>query len=84
MLSHSSCTWVWSATMRPHRWRHYHTTNMSYTSLSDLLGTAALYNHLVGRLTPGQWAYYAGYVAPITPILVGMTESWHQARHTIR
>ena len=42
---------------------------------SDLLGTAALYNHLVGRLTPGQWAYYTAYVAPITPILVGMTET---------
>jgi DNA polymerase I-like protein with 3'-5' exonuclease and polymerase domains len=42
---------------------------------SDLLGTATLYEHLVGRMTPGQWAYYAGYVAPITPILVGMTET---------
>ena len=41
---------------------------------SDLLGTAALYNYLIGRLTPGQLAYYAGYVAPITPVLVAMTE----------
>ena len=42
---------------------------------SDLLGTAALYNYLMARLTPGQLAYYAGYVAPITPVLVAMTET---------
>jgi DNA polymerase I-like protein with 3'-5' exonuclease and polymerase domains len=41
---------------------------------SDLLGTAALYDYLLGRLTPEQLAYYATYVAPITPILVAMTE----------
>ena len=41
---------------------------------SDLLGTAALYDHLMARLTPGQREYNDKFIAPLTPILVEMTE----------
>jgi DNA polymerase I-like protein with 3'-5' exonuclease and polymerase domains len=42
---------------------------------SDLLGTAALYTYLISQLTPGQLAYNDRYIAPITPVLVAMTET---------
>ena len=42
---------------------------------SDLLGTKALYDYLLGKLTPDQKLYYDSYVAPLTPLLVRMTES---------
>ena len=43
---------------------------------SDLVGTKALYEHLTARLdsNPGSRAYYDRLCAPLTPILVGMTE----------
>ena len=41
---------------------------------SDLLGTAALYDHLMDQLTPGQREYNDKFIAPLTPLLVGMTE----------
>jgi DNA polymerase I-like protein with 3'-5' exonuclease and polymerase domains len=41
---------------------------------SDLLGTSALYDHLLATITADQRRYYDQFVAPITPILVAMTE----------
>src|SRR5262249_33626950 len=37
--------------------------------------TAALHGHLLAALTPGERAYHDRLVAPLTPILVGMTEA---------
>ena len=44
--------------------------------VSDLIGTKALYEHLTARLdnNPGSRAYYDRLCAPLTPILVTMTE----------
>ena len=43
---------------------------------SDLVGTKALYEHLTARLdsNPGLRAYYDRLCAPLTPLLVSMTE----------
>jgi DNA polymerase I-like protein with 3'-5' exonuclease and polymerase domains len=42
---------------------------------SDLLGTRLLYDHLLGRLTPGLRDYHDRLVAPLTPILLEMGET---------
>ena len=42
---------------------------------SDLLGTKAFYDYLMARLTPGQQAYHARFIAPLTPVLVAMGET---------
>ncbi len=41
---------------------------------SDVVGTALLHDHLLGRLTPSQRTYHDRFVSPLIPILVGMTE----------
>jgi DNA polymerase I-like protein with 3'-5' exonuclease and polymerase domains len=42
---------------------------------SDLLGTAALYEYLLDRLTPEQQVYNETLIAPLTPLLVEMAET---------
>lgn len=42
---------------------------------SDLLGTKALYDYLLGKLTPAQQLYYDRHVAPLTPLLTAMSEA---------
>jgi DNA polymerase I-like protein with 3'-5' exonuclease and polymerase domains len=42
---------------------------------SDLLGTAALYEYLIARLTPDQLSYHNRLIQPLTPVLVAMGET---------
>ena len=42
---------------------------------SDILGTGLLYDHLQSQLTPVETTYHTKLIAPLTPLLVAMTES---------
>lgn len=41
---------------------------------SDILGTGLLYDHLISQLTSVKTTYHSKLIAPLTPLLVQMTE----------
>ena len=57
------------------RWRFYHTVSHVKYLTSDILGTGLLYDHLISQLTSIETTYHSKLIAPLTPILVTMTES---------